>query len=95
MPKGVQGFQKGHPQYGHIAKGQKNKSTLAKEEARERYEAMVKAELEKLTKVQLKVAMKESGVTDRKYALDQLIGKAEETVKVGGNVTVNWDEPTD
>ena len=62
----------------------KRKTTLAKEEARERYIERVVNKLDKITDVQLRAVLKEKNARERMYTLDQAVGKAKETFQFEG-----------
>lgn len=75
-------FQKGHPQYGHMPKNKKTYKTIAKEKAREIFEQKQLAKWELISEKQAKAALFDQKA--REYTINQVIGKAKETVEVQG-----------
>ena len=62
----------------------KNKSTIALEDARTEWAREQLKHLPQLTKVQATEALKPENRQEREYVLNQLLGKAKETVEMSG-----------
>jgi hypothetical protein len=75
-------FKKGHKQFGHIRKGQKQDKTILKENARKVFEEIQLKAWLKLSEKQLKDALKNPKV--REYTINQVIGKPKESVEMSG-----------
>lgn len=69
-----------------IGKRGKNKTTIAKEHAREVFELAQLKKWEKISDAQAKDAIK--NYKAREYTINQMIGKPQETVEVKGKVKV-------
>lgn len=68
----------------NVGKRGKSKTTIALEEARSIWAAKQLEHLPKLAEVQSKEALKPKNRQEREYVLNQLLGKAKETVEMGG-----------
>lgn len=80
---------KGHPQWGHIKKGQKAMKTIAREELRKIFEEETSQVWRKLVKDQLKDAKR--NYKARQYTIDQAIGTAPKTIEIEGEVKLKLD----
>ena len=85
---------RGHPQWGHIKKGQKQKRTLQKEKAQHRKEKKNK----KLRVIfEDKVKKKWPEIVDylikhnKQYVADQIMGKPTERMQIQGDVSLKID----
>ena len=75
-------YQVGHPQYGHILKGQKTAKTIAKEKAREVFEQKHLRIWDLIAEAQASDAVRDSKA--RQYSIDQVIGRSTDTIKHEG-----------
>lgn len=75
-------FQKGHPQLGHIRKGQKQMKTIAKEKAREIFEELQLKKWLNISEAQADAALIDQKA--REYSINQVIGKPKETIEHQG-----------
>ena len=80
---------KGNPNIAQIGatlggkpKGSKNWKTIAKENARNKYEDKLAKEFDEITDVQFQEAKKKENRQERQYVTDQYIGRATETRKI-------------
>lgn len=75
-------FKPGHPQFGHMPKGGKAAKTIAKEKAREIFEAEQLKSWLNISKSQAKAALVDQKA--REYTINQVIGKPKETIEHQG-----------
>ena len=75
-------FKKGHPRYGGIKEGQKASKTIAKEEARKVFEEAQLKRWELISEKQSIAATEDQKA--REFTINQVIGKAKETIEHQG-----------
>ena len=86
------GRSKGLPKTGGRKIGSKNKTTIAKEQARSEYERLMLEEFGEIAMIQREEAQKRENVQERQYVLNQLLGKPKESVEISGEIGFNFDE---